>query len=586
MNISELIVEQLRQGKQVVLPGMGTLKSVLREPYHDPATSTYYPASHTVVLAEGQEDDNSIVQALAARECVSENVAKQMWRNYTDALEDKLKAEGSHTFQGLGTIASDGGKFTFAVSDDLSLDAGSDRDMPIKNVKTYSHEGEEDPFAQFDEEAIRAEEEAERQRIAAEEEAERQRIAAEEEAERQRIAAEEEAERQRKAAEEEAERQRKAAEEEAERQRKAAEEEAERQRKATEEEAERQRKAAEEEAERQRKATEEEAEQSRIAALEAMPESKEKASDGEAKDEKKKKKSRWWLWLLLLLLLLLLGGAAICYFTDLCPCKHKATTEMPTTERTRVNASPVNSLTFNTDLINYTDREVMMTSNLVCFNIADYLNTFLASRGYTGARVAMMDRVRQYSNQRMSELLGERFAVQRFINYDDYIYNYNEPYLKYKYANHSRVQVQSELMDYALLDGMLNRLIEELGLQPDAGAPKTATEVQQVKAEERRVIEERRQTATANEQHAAPVNVNVARDSKQGFDLIAGCYLNRQTATKLTARLHELGCDAYIIEKNDLFYVSMGSAATRTSAEALFKHVKSWYDGDVVIKEW
>ena len=81
------------------------------------------------------------------------------------------------------------------------------------------------------------------------------------------------------------------------------------------------------------------------------------------------------------------------------------------------------------------------------------------------------------------------------------------------------------------------------------------------------------------------MNVNVARDSKQGFDIIAGCYLNRQTATKMTARLHELGCDAYIIEKNDLFYVSMGSAASRTSAESLFHHIKSWYDGDIVIKQ-
>ena len=53
----------------------------------------------------------------------------------------------------------------------------------------------------------------------------------------------------------------------------------------------------------------------------------------------------------------------------------------------------------------------------------------------------------------------------------------------------------------------------------------------------------------------------------------------------MTARLHEQGCDAYIIEKNEMYYVSMGSAPTRTKAEALYNHIKSWYDGDIVIKE-
>ena len=54
----------------------------------------------------------------------------------------------------------------------------------------------------------------------------------------------------------------------------------------------------------------------------------------------------------------------------------------------------------------------------------------------------------------------------------------------------------------------------------------------------------------------------------------------------MTARLHELGSDAYIIEKNNMYYVSMGSAKNRTAAEALFKHIKSWYDGDIAIKQW
>ena len=548
MNISELIVEHLKQGKPVEIPGMGTLKSVLREPYHDPTTSTYYPAGHTVILTDQKCVDASLIPTIAARECVNENVAAQMWHNYTDALEDKLRTTGSHTFIGLGTIARVGDKYFFSAAEDLELDASNGRDMPLHDVKTYDHAGEEDPFAQFDDaEAKAAEEEA--ARIAEEE---RQRLEAEAEAERQRLTAEE-AERERLAAEE----------------------------------AERQRLAAEE-AERERFATEEKpVVESIVAEKTAIPDSEPRTEEPAPETgEKKQKKSRWWILLLLLLLLLLLGAGAYCYFNGIFPSK-QATVTAPLQDRERVDAPATNDLTFNTDLIEYSDREMMRTSDLVCFNMAEYINGFLTDRGYTSARVPMMERVRQYSNQRMIELLGERFAVQRFIPYDDYVYKYNEPYLKYVYANRSRVKVQSELMDEGLLDEMLRRMIDELGLKPDGAgaAPKTAAEVQEVKAAERREIETRRQAAVEKQQSAS-VNVNVARDSKQGFDIIAGCYLNRQTATKMTARLHELGCDAYIIEKNDLFYVSMGSAATRTSAESLFHHIKSWYDGDVVIKEW
>ena len=653
MNISELIVEQLRQGKSVELPGMGTLKSVLREPYHDAATGTYYPASHTVALVDEQNGDLSLVSVLASRECVSEGVARQMWRNYTDALEDKLRSAGSHTFTGFGTIALNDGKYSFEAADGLKLDTGNERNMPLTDVKLYDHEGEEDPFARFDEVPTVDAAEAARQQLAAEMEAERQRMVAEMEAERQRLAAEREyleAERQRLAAERqrqeaaaaiaEAERQRQeaaaVAAAEAERKRQEAEAaavaEAERKRQEAEAaaaaEAERKRREAEDPAEVERRRREAEAsaraaeverrrEAEAAAAAEAERLRKEReaaaqteskkgqknkkgktqVSSGAKKETKKQdnkndeKKNRRWLWLLLLLLLLLLLGAgAYCYFSGLLGGRDKADKAAMTDEHIRVDAPATNDLTFNTDLIEYSDREIMRTSDLVCYNLADYLNAFLANRGYTGARAPMMERVRQYSSQRLGELLGDRMAVQRFIPYNDYIYNYNEPYLKYVCANRSRIKVQSELMDYSMLDNMLDRMVSELGLQPDGGVPKSAAEVQEVKAAERREIETRKQAAVQpqpqQQQQSAPVNVNMARDSKQGFDIIAGCYLNRATATNLTARLHELGCDAYIIEKNELFYVSMGSASNRTSAEALFKHIKSWYDGDVVIKEW
>ena len=602
MNISELIVELLKQGKNVEMQGIGTLKSVLKEPYLDPTTNTYYPASHTVVLDAAQEGDTTAIEALAAHECVNTDVATQMWRNYVDALTDKVTSTGSHTFNGLGTIAFGDNKYSFSVADDLMLDTASDRNMPLKDVKIYDHEGEADPFAVFDNpqddsEALRAEQERlEAERKAEEARLEAERIEAERKAEEARLEAERiEAERKAEEARLEAERieaERKAEEArqeaeriEAERKAEEARREAERieaERKAEEARHEAERIEAERKAEEARQEAEREAEteKQRLAELDNIPPADKSTSKKETKKvEKKSKKRRGWIWIVIILLLAIL--ALLCWRQC---SSHQVIQPMVTDDGTTSHADipAANSLTYNTDLIEYSDREMMENSDLVCYTMAPYLNEYLAGRGYTGARAAMMERVRQYSSQRMSELLGPRFAVQRLIPYDDYIYTYNEQHLRGVYAKSSRVKVQSELMDYSLLDEILNRMIEELGLQPDAGTVRTAEEVLQVKAEERRVIEDR-QRGNGN---GTPVTVNVANDSKQGFDIIAGCYLNRTTASNLTAKLHDLGCDAYIIEKNDLFYVSMGSTPTRTAAEALFRHIKSWYDGDIVIKEW
>ena len=136
-------------------------------------------------------------------------------------------------------------------------------------------------------------------------------------------------------------------------------------------------------------------------------------------------------------------------------------------------------------------------------------------------------------------------------------------------------------MSATALEDILNGLVEELGLQPGE-QQRTQAEVQQVKATEQAAVARKPKVQLDKD---APVYVYVEKNSKQGFDIIAGFYLNKNTAAKMTARLHELGCDAYIIEKNDMFYVSMGSAPTRTKAEALYNHIKSWYDGDIVIKE-
>ena len=678
MNITDLIVELLEKGQKVVMPGIGTLDTVQRTAYHDPATHTYYPAGRAIVFSEASDEECDIVKVLAERECINEEVAKQMWLNYIDALTDKVKRSGRHTFGRLGTLTCDDKRtFGFKMTEGLVLDADSKGEMPLQDVKTYDHEGEEDPFARFDEEETPAQEapaaevepepvqepvavpepmpgkeeshwdeslkkleDMEKEMPAsdpkADERTEKERIKAEKKAEAERIKLEKKAAEQQRYEEEMLEKQRKEAEKrEAEEKRKAAEE----LRKA-EERAEKERIKAEKQAEASRRKAEKEAakadakaEKERIkaekkaAALAAMAarenakaeaaarsnanmdtaklaaaqlaqeerqrrEAEKQAAKAEKKAEKErrraekkankdddKKRRIWPIILIILALLLLCGGAAYYLLSRNNGAKPATTTE----STTHIDAPAVTPFTFNPDMIDYSGREIAEQGDMVCIYMRDYINTYLADRGFSSARVPMMDRIRQYANERLEQMLGERFAVQRLLSYDDYIYNHNESFLKNRYARSCRGKVQSELMSYRALDDMLYRLADELGLQPGNGGQKTAAEVQQVKADEQKEIERRKQAAPPTD---SPVYVYVEKGSKQGFDLIAGFYLNKNTAAKMTAKLHDMGCDAYIIEFNDLYYVSMGSASSQTAAEALYKHVKSWYDGDLVIKKW
>lgn len=711
MNITDLIVELLEKGQKVELPGIGTLDTVMRNAYHDPATRTYYPASRTIAFSTEVTGDNEMVRILAERECVNEDVARQMWLNYIDALSDKVKRSGRHNFGRLGTLTcADKSTFGFKVADGLMLDTDNKGEMPIEEVKIYSHEGEEDPFARFDEaeaaqapaEEIPAEEAApveepvaaepapaeepaaqeshwdeslkkledmEREKPAidpkAEARAEKERLKAEKKAEEERIKLEKKAAEQKRYEEELLAKQRKEAEKrEAEEKRKAAEElrkaekraeeerikaekkaeagrikaekeaekerikaekkaaalaaiearenakaeaaarsasekeaakqaalqaaEAEKQRRAAEKEereaakaAEKEQKEAAKNAEKERKAAEKERKATeKAAAKQAKKEKKDTAVEQKSEDNDDGKK-RSILPIIIILLVLLLLGAGAYYLLS----HKKASTgdQQPTTTTTHIDAGKTNSLTYNTDMITCTEREIAQQSDMVCCFMSDYISEYLGERGFNGARAPMMDRIRQYANERLGQMLGDRFAVQRLIPYNDYIYNYNEAFMKKGYASRCRCKVQSELMSYRSLDDMLYRMVDELGLQPDGTGRKTAAEVQQVKADEKKAIERKRQQADNGE---TPMYVYVEKGSKLGFDLIAGFYLNKSTAAKMTAKLHEMGCDAYIIEFNDMYYVSMGSASSQTAAEALYKHVKSWYDGDVVIKKW
>ncbi len=582
MNITDLIVDLLRQGKQVELPGIGTFGSEPQAPHHDSEKGIFYPSSRTITFSNSTSDDQSMVELLAARECVGENVARQMWKNYMDALSDKLQRTGSHSIGNIGVLSrSADGTYTFEADDNVVLLTGDEK--PLEDVKTYDHSGDNDPFAQFDASAVEAEarRRAEAQ-AAAEEEARRR--AEEEAAEEARRAAEAQA-----AAEEEA--RRRAEEEAAEEARRAAEAQA-----AAEEEA---RRRAEEEAkamakaEQERLEAEKNAEAERIAALAALADApaatasetvapqkpiKQKDKDKQPKEGKKKNR-RGWLWILLILLLLLLLCGAAYYYLRIYKPAHQQSAIPASTEHLQ-GIPAANGLTYNTDMLEYSQRDIDHERDVLCHYMADYLYSFLAYRNYTGAQVPMMERVRQYANDRLTTLMADRFAVQRLLPQGgDYIYQHCEGFMHNRFARKQRHVVQSELLDMKLLDSILNAMVAELGLTPDA-RPQARIEPAPVAP----VATNAKTTPSTPAEETT--RVNLEQDSRQGFDIIAGFYIDRAKAARMTARLHDLGSDAYIIEKNNMYYVSMGSAKNRTAAEALFKHIKSWYDGDIAIKQW
>ena len=144
MNITELIVELLQQGQKVELPGIGTFDSVVQEPHHDPVTRIYYPATRSIVFDRAVSGDESIVKEIAHRDCVSDDVARQMWHNYIDALTDKLQRTGEHRLGELGSITKVGGGYGFDKAEGVVIEAGNSNETPLEEVRTYDHSDSDD----------------------------------------------------------------------------------------------------------------------------------------------------------------------------------------------------------------------------------------------------------------------------------------------------------------------------------------------------------------------------------------------------------------------------------------------------------
>ncbi len=576
MNITDFIVDFIKQGNVVELPGIGTLTGYNVSAHHDAATGTYYPTRRTVKLTAAQSGNKAIVRGIAERECVTTEIAEQMWANFVGALDDKLRRNpAGHEFPGLGVMRLAGGRVAFTAVEGLDLDADKRREIPIENVAVFSPKQQEDPFAAFDKPAEIRRPEAEAQPEAATAPAEAQPAetqSAEAEASAPAACAVPEvpapdkaalraADREAKALAKEAAKAAKEREKAEKENRKKAEKAAKEAEKLKKEKSKHAEKAAQEkkkEAEKQRKAAEKAAKKHTVA----------EGADG----EEKKKKKHGWLWVLLCLLaVVLLGGGAYCYLNYV-----KKPAKEAVAKESRLELPYYSAFSRDLNMLVYDESDIVENVGKIHNYVAGYIRAYLSARHYGNAYALFMMGIDQYAEDRLRVIMTDDcFAVQRFFPFNDYYYNYCIDELTETGKYVKRCIVQGEIFDTDRLDAYLDQLIAEKGLRPDgnfgavpAAAPKKAPA-----------------KAPADYRPAEP-SAPTLKASKQGFDIIAGFFTQRSSANKMTNNLKSLGCDAYVINRSGLYYVSMGSAPTYTAAQELERHIKSWYQGDTKIKNW
>jgi nucleoid DNA-binding protein len=654
MNITDYIVAYLKQGKTVELPGIGSFASQHTTAHYDSLSGTFFPTQETLTFSNVTHGDKGIIQYIAEQECIGNNTAEQMFKNYMDVLLEKLNKEHSHTFPGIGTLQKEGFQVSFVPDTQLNLGNDTITCPTLSNVKKYDIPSNKDPFSQFEQE-FKADSPAETEEHLPDNEqvetpaevAPIEAVPAEEPA----VEKEEEAEHEEPEQHDtEAEPLSLDAEEAATEAKIAAVEQA-----AKDARAQINRPEEVSSEEKQTNPTEVAAPtvESNDAAngetshvddtdkalaslqeMEEIPQPKEENEKNAPADNlpftpsetptKKKKKSYGLLIVITILLILcLLGGGAYYYFKIYQPGQQNAGNEkQPVAEMTKGDATqntatadsslanvndssattgdstsaatpqaenttaakaetpaatpaapqakkanvvvPNNDFTLATDNITYTTDDIHLLSVDIANYLQSYVKTYVRSHRYSKADAAMMQKVQQYAELRLGKILSnDGCHIQDFFNYSskDYMHTYYEKDLKLHHSARQRIIVQRELMNPQTLDKLLSDVLRENNVAADV-VTRTVTK-------------------------PVPVAKAASREStKKGFDIIAGFYMNRTSADKMANSLKRKGCDAYIINKNGLYYVSMGSAGSQTEAEAIYHHIKEWYKGDVAIKKW
>ena len=604
MNITEYLAEYLKQGKDVEIPNIGRLATKEVEAYMDADKATFYPYHRVVFIERNSRCESDFVALLAKKECVERKTAERIWKNYCDALNAKIEKEGSCKLGDLGCIVKEDGACRFEMDDNALLSDSAQHMQPVTGIRHYQPTDDTDPFAAYEQplkEIVEEQEPMPESEPIPEPEPTPEPMPEPEpelEPEPEPISAIE-------------------PEEET-----IPEHEAEVEPEPEPEEIPEPMPELEPEPEPEElpepEPEEKPADSSSVAfddaistlqQLDAIEESnnneeekpkhkkskKAKKAKNDKKDKGDKKKGGFWkalLWILAILLVLLACAAVIDRYLfnsqgrDWLMQKvniergHKAIDEnefsaaIVTGDEEEVGN--VGFYTFSSEGLQFDENEIDAQSHKIVDRMSNYFTRFLKDLKQSENEDVFVEQVEHFCKLRLTELLDDKaFHPQSLLTYKDYVRDAYMPYLKQRQIDFKSWTIYKELMNQETLERLLSEVVPADELTPDP---------EEIAAEQKKAAEAAKKKAAAAK--PAATKSHVATASKQGFDLIAGFSVNKSNADRLCSQLKGKGCDAYIINRNGLYYVSMGSAASRTEIEAKYTHVKEWYKGDVSIKKW
>ncbi len=617
MNITNYIVEFLKQGNIVEIKGIGTLSPKTISTRFDDETKTYFPTVQTVEFSTICNGNEQIISYIAKQEFIGVTTAEKLWENYIAALNDKLKVDGKHEFPEVGELilnAETG--YTFNVFDGVNFSKAT-RNLPILDrVMTYELDAErENPFDKFDhpvipsqqEEASTVEEQPQEQEDVPLED---EKVEKEEPQEQEYVEETIETVNTTESGSE------------------------------TEENRESEEKIVEMDnnnMEDKKEEQEEDGNQSEASdlnkSIEEEIDEKDKHNVNDNKKKKKKgKKKKIIIPIIILLLLLLLGGAYY-YFvvvkdmnipfineknetTEVAEANAESDIqskevenaeeidseesasdgiieieEVDTEESDEVEAKisdeevgaeaeeiaesdekvkrvdlfkGENSYTFDYTLVAIEDKDevIKSTCKVLVASMRPQIKSFLKKQRYSTAVEPMEERMNEYVIKRLKELFDDNFFhPARLMSYDNYITDYCTNNLQRQRISRAKKTIISEIQMNDIMLEFLNELIE-------AG-----------------VVTKDKILAPAPKPKVVPT-ADIRLRSKQGFDIISGFFKSRDNAVKEAHRFSRRGADAYVIAKGNLYYVSLGSAPSQTAAEALLRQLKTWNKENMVIKKW
>lgn len=569
MNVTDHIVSLLKSGKTVELNGIGAFVVKTEDAYMDESTNTFYPPKQTIEFQPYSDDKGNIINFIAKKECVDESTAAKIWKNFSDALFDKVKTQ-KHTFPGIGDLCMEDGAFAFIPIEGLNLMADNNMSAPLNGVEKFNDTPKsDDPFAVFDNPEAFAEnaQDSEPESIQNSESDPESQNNDNTPTSVETIP----------------------------------------EPATTEPEPEPEPVASTNKNDIEETATKKE--DNITAILDNEPDTK-KGKKEEPK--KKKRKGRKILLILLIIFLLLaLGGAAYYYFFIMKKSNidnQQAPTTTENTEENNDNKTIDENTTTLTDeniesqpeyVNNTTENEVTTSGtapqigsdfdyskyanpftfdaslaeisnpnavsenrNIVLNRISNRLVAFLSGKQYTSALDKMKSKLSEFINERLDEKLNNSkdFHIAKLFNYNDVVSKSVSDELQNRKQKRAQYEVIDEIFSNKLLSQYLQELIDAGEVHKDT--PKVEVATQPV--------------------YTAPIYSS----SKQGYDVIAGTYKDKASAVKMASNLRRKGADAYVIDKGGYYYVSAGSARSQTAIEKVLFQLKTWYTSNLAIKRW